>query len=152
MVVVAADEFRRLKVELSGADLMKRCRRRLIARQTSNRGAHRRRCARSICDRLAARDQRSVGVAPRQAGAGGRRIVGAQQLDLLYVSAVTLAEFRFGVERLPDAARRAEPNEWLAHKVRPMFEQRILPVSEDVMFMAAARRRGPQSRAHVLPT
>jgi predicted nucleic acid-binding protein len=58
----------------------------------------------------------------------------AQPLDLLYVSAVTLAEIRFGVERLPDAARRAELNEWLAHKVRPMFEQRILPVSEDVMF------------------
>lgn len=58
----------------------------------------------------------------------------AQPLDLLYVSAVTLAEIRFGVERLPDASRRAELNEWLAHKVRPMFEQRILPVSEDVMF------------------
>jgi predicted nucleic acid-binding protein len=24
--------------------------------------------------------------------------------------------------------------EWLTHKVRPMFEQRTLPVSEDVMF------------------
>jgi len=60
--------------------------------------------------------------------------VAAQPLDLLYVSAVTIAEIRFGVERLPDAARRAELNEWLAHKLRPMFEQRILPVSEDVMF------------------
>ena len=58
----------------------------------------------------------------------------AQPLDLLYVSAVTLAEIRFGVERLPDAARRAELNEWLAHKVRPMFEERVLPVTEDVMF------------------
>ena len=60
--------------------------------------------------------------------------VAAQPLDLLYVSAVTLAEIRFDVERLPDAAHRAELNEWLVHKVRPMFEQRILPVSEDVMF------------------
>jgi predicted nucleic acid-binding protein len=60
--------------------------------------------------------------------------VAAQPLDLLYVSAVTLAEIRFGVERLPDASRRAELNDWLSHKVRPMFEQRVLPVSEDVMF------------------
>ena len=60
--------------------------------------------------------------------------VAAQPLDLLYVSAVTLAEIRFGIERLPDVSRRAALNEWLIHKVRPMFEQRVLPVSEDVMF------------------
>lgn len=35
---------------------------------------------------------------------------------------------------LPDARLRAELNDWLVHKVRPMFEQRVLPVSEDVMF------------------
>jgi toxin FitB len=60
--------------------------------------------------------------------------VAAQPLDLLYVSAVTLAEIRFGIELIPEPTRRAELNDWLAHKVRPMFEQRILPVSEDVMF------------------
>jgi toxin FitB len=60
--------------------------------------------------------------------------VAAQALDLIYVSSVTLAEIRFGIELVADAARRAELNDWLAHKVRPMFEQRVLPVSEDVMF------------------
>ena len=60
--------------------------------------------------------------------------VGGQPLDLLYVSAVTLAEIRFGIELVADAGRRAELNDWLAHKVRPMFEQRVLAVSEDVMF------------------
>ena len=30
----------------------------------------------------------------------------------------------------PDAP---ELNDWLIHKVRPMFEQRVLPVTEDVM-------------------
>jgi predicted nucleic acid-binding protein len=60
--------------------------------------------------------------------------VGGQPLDLLYVSAVTFAEIRFGIELVADARRRAELNDWLAHKVRPMFEQRVLPVSEDVMF------------------
>ena len=59
--------------------------------------------------------------------------VAAQALDLLYVSTVTLAEIRFGIELVEHATRRAELGDWLAHKVRPMFEQRVLPVSEDVI-------------------
>lgn len=62
-----------------------------------------------------------------------RVFIAAQPLELLHVSVVTLAEIRFGIERLPDAARRLELNNWLAHKVRPMFAQRVLPVTEDVM-------------------
>ena len=60
--------------------------------------------------------------------------VAAQALDRLYVSAVTLAEIRFGIERVADLSRRAALNDWLAHTLRPMFDQRVLPVSEDVMF------------------
>ncbi|HTV28453.1 MAG TPA: type II toxin-antitoxin system VapC family toxin [Xanthobacteraceae bacterium] len=59
--------------------------------------------------------------------------VESKPLDLLFVSVVTFAEIRFGIERLADAGRRAELNDWLAQKVRPMFEHRVLPVSEDVM-------------------
>jgi predicted nucleic acid-binding protein len=60
--------------------------------------------------------------------------VAGQSLDLLFVSAVTLAEIRFGIELVSEATKRAELNDWLTHKVRPMFDQRVLPVSEDVMF------------------
>ena len=60
--------------------------------------------------------------------------IAAQPLELLYVSAVTLAEIRLGIEVVTDATKRAELNDWLAHKVRPMFEQRVLPVTEDIMF------------------
>jgi len=60
--------------------------------------------------------------------------IAAQPLEELHISAVTLAEIRFGIESLPDANRRAELTEWLTHKVRPMFEQRVLPISEDIMF------------------
>jgi toxin FitB len=59
--------------------------------------------------------------------------VEAQRLEQLYISTVTLAEIRFGIEILPDVRRRSELNDWLAHKVRPMFEQRVLPITEDVM-------------------
>jgi predicted nucleic acid-binding protein len=60
--------------------------------------------------------------------------VRGQPLEALYISVVTLAEIRFGIELLAEATRRSELNDWLAHKVRPMFEQRVLPVSEDIMF------------------
>ena len=35
---------------------------------------------------------------------------------------------------MSDANRRAELNAWLTHKVRPLFAQRVLDVSEDVLF------------------
>lgn len=60
--------------------------------------------------------------------------VRAQPLDLLYVSSVTFAEIRFGIELVTDANRRAGLNDWLTHKVRPLFEQRVLAITEDVMF------------------
>jgi toxin FitB len=59
--------------------------------------------------------------------------IAAQPLDSLFVSTVTLAEIRFGIEMLDDAGRRAELIDWLTHKVRPMFDQRVLPVTEDIM-------------------
>jgi predicted nucleic acid-binding protein len=56
-----------------------------------------------------------------------------QPLESFHISFVTLAEIRFGIEVLPDITRRSELNDWLAHKVRPMFEGRVLPITEDVM-------------------
>ena len=55
-------------------------------------------------------------------------------LDGMFVSSVTLAEIRFGIELVADVHRRTALNDWLTLKVRPMFEQRVLPVSEGVMF------------------
>jgi predicted nucleic acid-binding protein len=60
--------------------------------------------------------------------------VSSQSLDTLFVSEVTFAEIRFGVEQVASAARRAELNDWLAHKLRPMFERRVLAISEDIIF------------------
>lgn len=60
--------------------------------------------------------------------------IAEKPLDLLYVSAVTLAEIRFGIELVNDASRRSELHDWLTNVVRPMFEQRVLQITEDVMF------------------
>jgi toxin FitB len=61
------------------------------------------------------------------------QFVAAQPLELLHVSVVTFAEIRFGIELLPEASRRLELNAWLDHQLRPMFEDRVLGISEDVM-------------------
>jgi toxin FitB len=60
--------------------------------------------------------------------------IAAQPLESLHICPVTLAEIRFGIELLADAGRRSELNTWLTHKVRPMFEQRVFQITEDVMF------------------
>jgi toxin FitB len=59
--------------------------------------------------------------------------VRALPLDQVYVSVVTLAELRYGVELVTDAARRADLNDWLTNVIRPMFVQRVIPISEDIM-------------------
>lgn len=63
-----------------------------------------------------------------------REFVAAQPLEQLFVSTVTFAEIRYGIERVSEPIRRAELSDWLAHRLRPMFDQRALEVTEDVMF------------------
>ncbi len=60
--------------------------------------------------------------------------ISGQPLDRLYISVLTLAEIRFGIELVTDANRRVALNDWLTQKVRPMFDQRVLPITEDIMF------------------
>jgi len=63
-----------------------------------------------------------------------RVFVAGQRLEDLFVSTVTFAEIRYGIETVGDPIRRAELSDWLLHRVRPMFDHRVLEVSEDVMF------------------
>jgi predicted nucleic acid-binding protein len=73
--------------------------------------------------------------------------VAAQSLHALHVSTVTFAEIRYGIELLGDATRRAALIHWLDHRLRPMFEGRILPLCEDTLLqwrltIEAGRKRG----------
>ena len=56
-----------------------------------------------------------------------------QPLESLHVSVVTVAEIRFGIERQADAVVRVELADWLAQRVRPLFGERVLPLSEDAL-------------------
>src|SRR5260370_34747374 len=60
--------------------------------------------------------------------------VAAQPLALLYVNVGRFAEIRFGIERVADAGRRAELNDWLAPKWRPLFRHRGVRVSAKSLF------------------
>jgi toxin FitB len=62
------------------------------------------------------------------------KFIASQNLETLYISAVTFSEIRFGIEMVGDVHKREILLDWLTHKVRPMFEGRVLPISEDVMF------------------
>ena len=59
--------------------------------------------------------------------------VSAQSLECLHVSSLTFAEIRFGIELIADPHKRAALHDWLNLRLRPMFANRVLPVSEDIM-------------------
>ena len=56
----------------------------------------------------------------------------AQASDTLFLSSITVAEIRYGIEKQPDPAFRSELTQWLDHSLRPWFAGRILPVDEEV--------------------
>jgi toxin FitB len=73
--------------------------------------------------------------------------VAAQSAARLFVSTVTLAEIRFGIDLVTDPERRADLSAWLTHGLRPLFEGRVVPVTEDVLVrwrqvVEAGRKRG----------
>ena len=75
------------------------------------------------------------------------RFIVAQSLGDLYVSEVTFAEIRFGIELIGDPERRAELNHWLDQRLRPLFGRRALPITEDILLqwrlmIGAGRKRG----------
>ncbi len=48
--------------------------------------------------------------------------------DRVFISVVTLAELRHGIERLPAGARRGRLDAWLSEDLPFRFEARVLPV------------------------
>lgn len=52
--------------------------------------------------------------------------------DRVHLSVVTLAEVRYGIERLPAGQRRIRLDDWLREDLALRFEGRILPISPEV--------------------
>jgi predicted nucleic acid-binding protein len=79
-------------------------------------------------------------------GARVRSFIAGQRLEDLFVSTVTLAEIRYDIETVGDPIRRAELNDWLLHRVRPMFDQRVLEVRGCDVQVTRADGRDPRYR------
>jgi hypothetical protein len=77
------------------------------------------------CKGVATRYQRPVEVAAAEAEPRVVAFVADRPLERHFVNSGTLAEIGFGIELVAEPNRRAELNEWLTHKVRPMFEPRF---------------------------
>jgi hypothetical protein len=55
--------------------------------------------------------------------------------DRVFISVVTLAELRHGIERLAIGARRKRLDEWLEFELPLRFESRVLPVDTRIADM-----------------
>lgn len=70
--------------------------------------------------------------------------------DRTFISVITIAELRHGIERLPAGARRQRLDSWLTEQVPQRFEERLLAVDAetanawgDVMAQGQAAGRPP---------
>ena len=59
--------------------------------------------------------------------------IAGEPLDRLFLSVVTFAEIRFDIELLADAGRRSDPKNWLDNSLRPLFDGRVLLITEDIL-------------------
>ena len=62
-----------------------------------------------------------------------RTFIDSQPADNIFISDITLAEIRFGIESNQDDERRKAIALWLEKEVRPVFAGRALPVTEDII-------------------
>jgi toxin FitB len=67
--------------------------------------------------------------------------------DRIFLSVVSLAETRFGIERLAPGRRRTRLDQWLLEELPERFESRIVPVDGQVAdacgrLLARARQAG----------
>lgn len=62
-----------------------------------------------------------------------RNFFAASAKDQLFLSVVSLAEIRYGIQADRDAVRSNDMSIWLANDVRPAFAGRVLPITESIM-------------------
>lgn len=75
----------------------------------------------------------------------------AQPTETLFLTAISAAELRAGIARLPDGKRRSTLKDSLEHTILPLFTGRILPFDLDCTFayasLVATSRKTGQSIA-----
>ena len=81
------------------------------------------------------------------ADAGVLAWIDAQSIDTLYLSAISLAELRFGISALPAGKRKETLHLGLEQRILPLFADRILPFDAAASqtcadLLSAARAQG----------
>jgi predicted nucleic acid-binding protein len=70
----------------------------------------------------------------------------------MYLSRVTIAEIRYGIERLPPADQsRRRLEAWLTNELRPWFSERLLDVNEDVLVVWRRLVEKGKAMRHTFP-
>jgi predicted nucleic acid-binding protein len=77
--------------------------------------------------------------------------VARQSLSALFISTVTFAEIRFGIEQITDLEKRTTLETWLTMQLRPMFEGRILPINEETMLIWRRLVEQGRKQGHTFP-
>ncbi len=77
--------------------------------------------------------------------------IAAQSFPSMFLSEVTVAEIRQGIERQDDPAKRTSLGHWLAQELRPGFGDRILKVTEDVLYICLGLLREARKRRRTIP-
>lgn len=77
--------------------------------------------------------------------------VSAQSVSLLYISDVTIAELRFGIEICAEIEKRNRLQSWLTETVRAEFVGRILQITENILFRWRLIAHKAGERGGVLP-
>jgi len=62
-----------------------------------------------------------------------------RSIALIGIASPYFSEIRFGIELIGDPERRAELHHWLDQRLRPLFDRRALPVTEDILLSCANR-------------
>ncbi|MEM9161648.1 MAG: type II toxin-antitoxin system VapC family toxin [Cyanobacteria bacterium P01_F01_bin.4] len=69
---------------------------------------------------------------------GMKQWADSQPPQSFYLSTVTIAEIRYGIEQVKDLAFAHDLTQWLSETLRPWFSERLLAIDEDVILV---RRR-----------
>jgi len=66
--------------------------------------------------------------------------------DRIFISVITLAELRYGIERMPAGSRRNRLDAWVSEQLPARFEARVLPIdaeTADTWGRVMTRRKTP---------
>jgi len=65
--------------------------------------------------------------------AGVKAFINSLPEESLFISAITIGEISFGIEKLPEGAKKTELSLWFTQKLPLRFGNRIIPLDTEIM-------------------